>query len=67
MSCFFIPESQNEVRDAFLHINTSDSGEISKEELKNALDNQLSDQQVMKIIENCSQDPERKTIKWSEF
>ena len=39
MSCFSIPESQNEVRDAFLHINTSDSGEISTTELKNALDN----------------------------
>ena len=58
MSCFFIPESQSEVRDAFLHINTSDSGEITFEELQAAMAD-LSKKDLLNIIENCCQDPER--------
>ena len=37
ISCFFVPESQSDIRDAFLHINKSDSGQINFEELKTAL------------------------------
>ena len=32
-----MPESQSDIRDAFLHINKSDSGQINFEELKTAL------------------------------
>jgi len=37
VSCFLPPENQTLVREAFMAINTSDSGEITFEELRVAL------------------------------
>ena len=60
-----MPENQSPVRDAFLHINTCDSGEITTEELTVALPH-LSAQEILSLMANCSQShPDR--ITWSEF
>ena len=65
VSCFFVPENQSQVRDAFLHINSSDSGEITHKELAKAFPI-LSYHEIKAMIENCSHShPDR--IKWSEF
>jgi len=51
VSCFLEADCQTNVREAFLVINTSDSGEINAEELKIALPN-LSDSEITEIISN---------------
>jgi hypothetical protein len=65
VSCFFVPENQSQVRDAFLHINTSDSGYVSRYELASAMPD-LSQQEIDSIMDNCSHSCPG-IIKWSEF
>lgn len=55
MSCFLPPENQTLVREAFMAINSSDSGEISLEELSAALPD-YSEDQVKEIIANVCQE-----------
>lgn len=65
-SCFLDPSTQLSIREAFLHINSSDSGEITHQELQAALPDLISDE-IDSIINNACQDKDRSTIKWSEF
>jgi hypothetical protein len=53
-SCFFEIENQKQIRETFLAINTSDSGEISFEELKAALP-ELSEDEIFNILLNVCQ------------
>ena len=77
VSCFLDSDTQNDVRETFLAINQSDSGEITADELRNALPD-LNEAEINDILFNSCQeygneDPNdsetsyRQTIKWSEF
>jgi len=50
--CFLLPEEQQDVREAFLAINVSDSGEITKQELLMALPD-LEEHDATLIINNA--------------
>lgn len=65
-SCFVDPESQLDVKESFLAINTSDSGEVTVHELAFALP-ALSQSEIEGIISNCCQESGREAVKWSEF
>ena len=54
VSCFLQPQNQTFVREAFLAINTGDSGAINLDELKTSLP-ELTDYELDRIIHNVSQ------------